>query len=217
MIILLHGALATSTEMEPLRKLLPPDTQSLTFVGHDATGTLPATLTITTFVEQLETYFKSHHSKNVTVVGHSLGGYVALAHASQYEDSPICRIVTYGTKFDWSAPQLANMLATLHPENEALMEYLKKKFAEKSMPLLLATTHMMAHIERLDGLLPADLADVAIPVDVVIGDKDKVVTVTESERVVKALPQGQLHVLKDSRHELERSDLAGLARIILGQ
>lgn len=217
MIILLHGALASSTEMEPLRKLLPAETQSLTFVGHDLTSPLPATLTITTFVEQLETYFKTHHSKNVTVVGHSLGGYVALAHSSQYEDSPICRIVTYGTKFDWSAPQLANILATLHPENEALMEYLKKKFAEKSMPLLLATTHMMAHIERLDGLLPADLADVAIPVDVVMGDKDKVVTLAESERVVKALPYGQLHILKDSRHELERTDLAGLARIILGQ
>lgn len=217
MILLLHGALATSTEMAPLQKLLPADTAALTFVGHDATSVLPATLTITTFVEQLDAYFRRHTSTAVTVVGHSLGGYVALAHAALYEDSPICRIVTYGTKFDWSAPQVAHMLATLHPENEALMEYLKKKFADKALPLLLATTHMMAHIERLDALTPADLADVQIPVDVVLGDKDKVVSRAESERVVGLLAQGQLHVLKESRHELERSDLPALARIILGQ
>lgn len=216
MILLLHGALANSEDMQKLKELLPNETLALSFQGHDSRP-LPQNFSIQTFVDELEEYFKRHQLKNITVVGHSMGGYVALSHVSQYEDSPICRIVTYGTKFDWSETALASMLATLHPENEALMEYLKKKFSDKAMPLLLATTHMMSHIERVDGLTHADLADVKIPVDIVLGDKDKVVSNKESQDLVNLLPHGQLHILRDSRHELERTDLAALVRIILGQ
>jgi esterase/lipase len=216
MILLLHGALATAQEMEPLKKLLPADTLSHTFQGHD-NRPIPEDFRIETFMEELDQYLLDHKLANVTVVGHSMGGYVALSHAALAENSPICRIVTYGTKFDWSEKALASMLATLHPENEALMDYLKKKFQDKGLPLLLATTHMMAHLERLDGLLEADLQDVLIPVEIVLGEKDKVVTLEESQAMVEILPHGQLHILKESRHEMERADLAGLARIILGQ
>jgi pimeloyl-ACP methyl ester carboxylesterase len=194
-LILLHGALETSATMSPLAELLQVHFRchNLSFSGHAPTQPLPSEFRIQTFVEELDEYLKSHQLENVTVVGHSMGGYVALSHCAHVEDSPITRVVCYGTKFEWGAATLTSMLAQLHPENEALMAHLKKVFGDNATRLLAATTHMMAHLERLDGLTPADLGDISATVELVVGDKDKVVTMEETQQVAHCLPHGHLH------------------------
>lgn len=218
-LILLHGALETSKVMEPLAKILGESFRChvVSFAGHGAPGAWPDPFRIETFVEQLDGYLSQHQLKNVTVVGHSMGGYVALSHLAFVDDSPVSRVVCYGTKFDWSEKTVASMLAQLHPENEALMAYLKQEFGDQATRLLASTTHMMSHLERLDGLQPVDLVEIQATVDLVWGEKDKVVTLSETELTASLLPHGQMHVLKDSRHEMERCDLPALAAIIAGQ
>lgn len=217
-LILLHGALETSAVMKPLQEKLAGlfRCHLLPLSGH-AHGKFPEHFRIETFVDELDEYLRRHQLKNVTAVGHSMGGYIALSHAAHVEDSPLSRVVCYGTKFDWSEATVAGMLAHLHPENEALMEHMKTVFGEEASRLLAATTHMMSHLARLDGLTPQELAGVQIPVDLVVGDRDKVVTYQESELTARLLPHGQVHVLKDSRHEMERCDLSQLVTLIAGQ
>ena len=112
---------------------------------------------------------------------------------------------------------VAGMLAQLHPENEALMAHLKQVFGDQATRLLASTTHMMSHLERLDGLQPVDLVEIQATVDLVWGDKDKVVTLSETELTASLIPQAQVHILKESRHEMDRCDIKALAAIIAGQ
>lgn len=217
-LILLHGALETSKVMAPLQKILGESFRchTLSWAGHGAAGAWPDPFRIDTFVEQLDAYLEQHQLKNVTVVGHSMGGFIALSHLAFVESSPISRVVCYGTKFDWSEKTVAGMLAQLHPENEALMAFLKQEFGDQANRLLASTTHMMAHLERLDGLQPSDLSEIQATVDLVWGDKDKVVTLAETELTASLMPNAQVHILKESRHELERCDLTALAAIVAG-
>lgn len=217
-LVLLHGALETSSVMKPLLEKLSGlfNCHLLPLSGH-AHGKFPEHFRIETFVDELDEFLQKMQLNNVTVVGHSMGGYIALSHAAHYDNSPISRVICYGTKFDWSEQTVANMVTHLHPENEALMEHLKKVFGEEANRLLAATTHMMAHLARLDGLTSQELADIQIPVDLVIGDKDKVVTLKETEEMAAKLTYGQVHILKDSRHEMERCDLDRLVMLIAGQ
>lgn len=218
-LILLHGALETSQVMEPLSKILSESFRchNISFAGHGKAGAWPDPFRIESFVEQLDEYLVQHQLKNVTVVGHSMGGFVALSHLAFAEASPISRVVCYGTKFDWSEKTVAGMLAQLHPENEALMAHLKQVFGDQANRLLASTTHMMSHLERLDGLTPRDLADIQATVDLVWGEKEKVVTLAETELTASLMPHAQVHILKDSRHEMDRCDLPALAAIIAGQ
>jgi pimeloyl-ACP methyl ester carboxylesterase len=218
-LILLHGALETSKVMAPLQKILSESFRchTLSLAGHGAPGAWPDPFRIETFVEQLDEYLVQQQLKSVTVVGHSMGGFIALSHLAFVESSPISRVVCYGTKFDWSEKTVAGMLAQLHPENEALMAFLKQEFGDQANRLLASTTHMMSHLERLDGLHPNDLSEIQATVDLVWGDKDKVVTLSETELTASLMPNAQVHILKESRHEMDRCDISALAAIVAGQ
>lgn len=217
-LILLHGALETSQVLKPLGDLLAPHFKChyLAFSGHDAKSAMPQDFRIETFLQDFDQFLKKQKLQQVTVFGHSMGGYVALAHKSQMEFSPLSRIVTYGTKFDWSEASVAKMLVQLHPDNEALMEHLKKVFGDNAHRLLASTTHMMSHLERLDGLTRFDLSDIDIPVELVWGEKEKVVTLEETNQAASFMSHAQVHILKDSRHEMERCQLKDLVNIIVG-
>ncbi|MBY0516321.1 MAG: alpha/beta hydrolase [Bacteriovoracaceae bacterium] len=218
-IILIHGALETSDCMRPLGELLNESfkVHYLNLSGHDQKSAMPEPFRIETFVIELDEYIKKHKILNPTVMGHSMGGYIALSHKAFVEDSPIQRIITYGTKFNWSETTVSQMLVQLHPENEALVEHLKKVFGDNGLRLLASTQHLMNHLERLDGLTPLDLEEIDIPIDLILGDKDKVVSIEETQNIKNCLSQAQLHILNDSRHEMERCNLNALAAIILGQ
>lgn len=221
-ILFLHGALGTADDMSPLMTILRErghEALSFSFSGHGKSAADPAQFRIDLFANDLEKFIKQNNLKAPVVFGYSMGGYVALYHKANFEDSPIRKIFTYGTKFNWSEKAVSKELPMLNPVH--LMEKfphfagaLKEKHGERWKSLLLSTAHMMQNLERLDGLTREDMSDIDIPVVLILGDQDRMVTTEETLLTSSWLHHAQLKTISHSKHELERSNLREIADVI---
>ena len=222
-IILLHGALGTSRDLDPIITVLNEkglETHTFNFSGHGHGAAEPSEFRIDFFARDLEEYIKKHELENPIVFGYSMGGYVALYHKANYEDSPIKMIFTYGTKFNWSEQAVLKELPMLNPDHlsekfPAFVEILKEKHGERWKQLLKSTAHMMQHLEKLDGLTKEDMAEINIPVFLILGAQDRMVTTEETNLAQSWLHYSQVKTLSHSKHELERSNLREMANIII--
>lgn len=221
-IIFLHDALGVSRDLAPLMGLMHEKgytTLSFNFAGHGVGAQAPEEFRIDFFARELESFIKQHQLVNPIVFGYSMGGYVALYHKANYEDSPISQIITYGTKFNWSEKAVARELPMLDPVHlqEKFPQFantLKEKHGETWKHILRSTAHMMQNLEKLDGLTKSDLHDVTIPVTLILGDQDRMVSTEETTLTASWLKHAQFKTLAHSKHELERSNLKELSEII---
>jgi esterase/lipase len=222
-ILFLHGALGVRGDLDPLMAIFRErgfEPLAFNFSGHGTPAAVPAEFRIDLFARDLETYLKTHALADVAVFGYSMGGYVALYHAANYADSPLRRIFTYGTKFNWSEKAVQKELPMLVPEHleekfPHFVEALKGKHGENWRHLLLATAHMMQNLERLDGLSKEDVADLDLPVTLILGDQDRMVTSEETQLTASWLRHGRVKIVAHSKHELERSNLREIAETVI--
>lgn len=214
-LIFLHAALGTSAELLPLRNHFDQKgyrTLGFDFGGHGKNSPMPADFRIHAFAEELEGFLKSHHIKSAAAFGHSMGGYVALYHKANFEDSPLSHIVTYGTKFNWSESAVLKELPMLVPEHieekfPQFRDILIERHGERWKHLLRSTAHLMQNLERLDGLTKEDLSSVDIPVCLMLGDQDRVVSTEETQLAHRLLSHSEVKTIGHSKHELERSNI----------
>lgn len=221
-ILFLHSALGTSQDLMPLMEILEErgfTTKTFNFSGHGKSSVWPDEFRIDLFARDLDKYLHDHNLKDIVVFGHSMGGYVALYHKANFEDSPLRMIITYGTKFNWSQKAVERELPMLNPEHLAekfphVAQLLEQKHADRWKSLLRSTAHMMQHLERLDGLTKEDLHDVEIPVTFILGDQDRMVSKEETQLTATWLHHCQMKTLAHSKHELDRVNLKELADMI---
>jgi pimeloyl-ACP methyl ester carboxylesterase len=221
-ILFLHGALGTSEDMKDLMGLLLEKgykTLSFDFPGHGLQSKWPDEFRIDLFARELEKFITQNKLTDVAVFGYSMGGYVALYHKANYPESPVSKIITYGTKFNWSENAVSRELPKLNPAHltEKFPQYaqsLKVKHGDRWKSLLLSTAHLMQHLEKIDGLTREDLSDVQIPVTFILGDQDKIVSSEETHLTASWLHYGQVKTLTHSKHELERANLKELGILI---
>lgn len=223
-ILFLHSALGSSADMQPLMSTMAEKgfrTLSFNFGGHGVGSLMPETFRIETFAKELDHYLQQHQIKDVIIFGHSLGGYVALFHKAHFDNSPISLIFTYGTKFNWSEQSVIKELPMLNPDHiqekfPAFAEQLKKKHGEDRWKhLMRSTAHMMQNLERLDGLNRDDLADVEIPVILMLGDQDRMVSTEETQQTKSWLSHGEMRTIAHSKHEMERANLKEIVQCLL--
>lgn len=222
-LLFLHGALGTAQDMEPLMGLLREKgyaTHSFNFSGHGQGAAEPTEFRIDLFARDLEKFLKDNQLKNPIVFGYSMGGYVALYHKANYEDSPIDRIFTYGTKFNWSEKAVSKELPMMNPDHllekfPNFAESLKQKHGDRWKQLLRSTAHMMQNLERLDGLTREDMSEIDVPVILILGDQDRMVTSEETHLTSSWLHHSQVKTISHSKHELERSNLKEIADLIV--
>jgi 3-oxoadipate enol-lactonase len=159
--------------------------------------------------------------EGATLVGHSLGGYVALAFARMYVErlerlALICSRIVADTperaahRFELaneaertgSTAQIINEMrdATLGATTKQNRPEIVEKFekiAEKHDPRGLAA--MLRGMALRDGA--EDIAgDLTVPVLVVAGDEDPGIPAEEAERTVSAFPAGKLVTIARSGH-----------------
>ncbi len=221
-IIFLHAALGTSQELEPLMKYLSDKghrTITFDFAGHGKSAVMPPEFRIEYFARELDDFIKNNHLTAPAVFGHSLGGYVALYHKANREDSPITNIFTYGTKFNWSEAAVAKELPMLIPEHieekfPQFRDVLKERHGERWKHLMRSTAHMMRNLEKLDGLTREDLSDVEIPVCLMLGDQDRMVSSEETQQAKGWLHHGEMKTISHSKHDLDKANLREIANIM---
>lgn len=222
-ILFLHGALGISEDLIPLMDHFEKKgyrTLALNFSGHSKSTRAALEFRIENFAQDLDDYIKKHQLRDPIIFGYSMGGYVALYHAAHFEDSPIRQIVTYGTKFDWSEETLKKEIPRLDPDflhakSPGFVEGLIAKHGpDRWKTLLLSTAHMMQNLEKLDGLHKADVEDVELPILLLRGAEDLMVSSEETESMARWMPNAKCVTIENSRHEIEKANIQKIAEVM---
>jgi pimeloyl-ACP methyl ester carboxylesterase len=147
-----------------------------------------------------------------------MGGYVALNLALRQNHS-IRKIVTLGTKFNWTKETVDKETETLKPELmlqkvPTFAKSLEKKHGENWKDLVLKTVEMMREIERKNFLNTDNYKKISVPVLIGLADKDKMVSLDETVAVFKGLPNSSMYMLPGTKHALETANVELLTKII---
>lgn len=205
-LILLHGALGSKKELAPIHELLKPyfNCWMMEFSGH---GETPASqdFSIPRFAQELKDFIAKHQLKEVLVFGFSMGGYVALKAALTCPE--IKQIITLGTKFDWSNESLTGELKKLNPRKiqekvPAFAKYLSDLHQAFWVQNMEKTVVLMQMINEKDHLTPDQLAQIDIPVQLLLGSLDDMVGEEETKTIAKALAHGTMEVVPHWKHPL---------------
>lgn len=216
-IILLHGALGSENAFDSLKSALSDqfDLYSFNFSGHGGVSFSDDGFGIEVFADELSAFINKNNLGQVDIFGYSMGGYVALYLAS-IQPKLIGSIVTLGTKFNWTPENADLETSRMNPEvmKEKIPAYtnlLFEKHGEAWEKLIYQTAGMMLDLGEDPLLNDEILSSIDIPVHIMIGDQDQMVTEEESRSASAALPQGIYVSLNDTPHPIEKVDSAILA------
>ncbi len=222
-LVFLHSSLETSKELMPLMELFSTkgfDVQSFNFSGHGLNSPIPSEFRIDLFARDLDSFLLTHSWKDVIIFGHGLGGYVALYHQANFESPVVKKIFTYGTKFNWSEKSVSKEILMLSPDfvlekHPQVATVLKERHGEGWRHLIRSTAHLLQNLEKLDGLTKEDVSDISIPVVLMLGDQDRVVTKEETALMNSWLRKGVTKVISHSKHEIERANLKEITETVI--
>ncbi|RNI23595.1 alpha/beta fold hydrolase [Rufibacter latericius] len=220
-LLLLHGALGAKDQFEPLLPLLSSTVPVYSFnlAGHGGAPFPKEPFSIEYFVRQLLDWLDHHHLPRIQVFGYSMGGYIALEAARQQPDR-FSRIFTLATKFHWTPETALHETAKLQPDIisskvPTFAQVLQERHAPQDWTELLHRTSAMMHqLGQVPTLSSQAFAQINIPVCVAVGDRDQMVSIEESLEAYRQLPQGQFHVLPNTKHPLEQLQWPQLAQAL---
>jgi esterase/lipase len=219
-VILLHGALGSATDFEPLKLILSADNipvHTLLFSGHGKSA-FNSNFGIGQFTLELEDFIIRNRLVKPNVFGYSMGGYVAL-NLARKESTLQGNIITLGTKFNWNVETVEKEIKMLQPDLmiqkvPAYVKTLEEKHGPSWRDLVTQTSEMMQSLAKNNLLAPQILTHIPNKVLVGLSDNDQMVTLDETLMVCKSLPNAGMFMLPCSRHPLESSDLEIMAAIV---
>jgi pimeloyl-ACP methyl ester carboxylesterase len=221
-VLLLHGALGSQSQLDPLKKLLEArgiEVHSLNFSGHSG-NPFRDTFGIAAFAEDVFHFLQSNKISSVDIFGYSMGGYVAI-WLTHIHPELIGKIVTLGTKFDWSPESAAKEIKKLNPDKilekiPAFARILEHRHSPNDWKELLhKTSSMMTDLGNNPLLTKEILQSITHPVTVLLGDADDMADRTFSEEVASLLPNGNFHLLENTPHPIEKTDVELLSTFLL--
>lgn len=211
-ILLLHGALGSKQHFDQLKTELGKSmtVYTLNFEGH---GGIPSDrpFSISNFAENVLDFVNENDLKGINVFGYSMGGYVALSLASKHPDL-FGKIITLGTKFNWTPESAAKEVKMLNPE---VIEEKVPKFAESLKALhapndwktvLRKTADMMLDLGNGAGLSKEDFESINIDVLLARGTEDVMVAEDETVLVSNLISNSKYLELSGVVHPIERID-----------
>lgn len=221
-ILILHGALGSPSQLEPVKSALESrglDVYCLSFSGH---GGLPfhPEFGIDQFSEEVLVELDARKLSTVDIFGYSMGGYVALWLASNHPHR-IGKIVTLGTKFDWSIESASQEIKKLNPEKilekvPAFAKMLETRHAPSDWKeLMRKTADMMMDLGKNPLLTHEVLKAISHETLICLGDQDDMADRKYSEEVANTLPHGKFLLLENTPHPIEKVSIDKLTDILL--
>jgi pimeloyl-ACP methyl ester carboxylesterase len=218
-LILLHGALGSAAQLLPLKELMDDyfKVHLFNLSGHG--GDIPRDpFCMELFSNDVIGYMDGNRIEKADVFGYSMGGYVALWLA-RFFPGRIKKICTLATKFDWSVESAIKEVSMLNPlkiqqKLPQFAQTLHHRHAPADWKIIMQMTGEMMIDLANHPLQENDFKQIQNPVMVCIGDKDKMVSVTESENVVQQLSNATLKILAETPHPLESLNLQNLKTLL---
>lgn len=202
-------------------RVIAPDLRGL---GESASG--PGPVSMSRFAEDLHDLVQRLSTGPVVLVGHSMGGYVALAFAMAHPNA-LRGLVLVGTRAGKDAPEVAAARrATAEKVRREGVSVVVDAMAPKMLsasqedPVMAASVHGFMASSRPDGVMgalwgmadrpdaSARLGQIRVPTLVVTGADDAVIPPSESVALAESIPGAQLTVIPKAGHlvAFERAD-----------
>ena len=220
-LILLHGAIGTREQLTPLANELPGEViiHPINFPGHGG-ETIPAeAFSIELFAEDVVKYMKENAITKADIFGYSMGGYVAMYMAKHHAEK-VNRIITLATKFHWDEATAAKEVKMLNADIiqqkvPAFAEQLSNAHSPNDWKIVLEkTAELLTALGSANTLQTADYASITTACLILLGDRDKMVTLDETVSVYRQLRNAQLGILPNTPHPLEQVNPKVLAFVL---
>ena len=220
-LILLHGALGSENQFIQLQEFLSNhfSVYTFNFEGHGGRQSNEA-YSMKLFSQNIQDFMTENGLEQSHFFGYSMGGYVALVLAKKHPEK-VGKIMTLGTKFDWTPETSAKEVKMLNPEK---IEEKVPKFAamlqKRHHPLnwkevLRKTAQMMLDLGNGKALQLFDFEEISHEVVVGIGSEDNMVTMEESREISEKLPNGKMEIFQKFPHPIEKVDFEKLSQKII--
>ncbi|RYD76507.1 MAG: abhydrolase domain-containing 18 [Sphingobacteriales bacterium] len=212
-ILLLHGAIGSKAQLEPMALLLKEKftVHLLNLPGHGGEPFPSGGFSIEVFADAVIKWLDEKGIEQICIFGYSMGGYVAMMLAKKYPQR-VEKIITLATKFDWNEAVAAKEIKMLQPEIiEEKIPAFAAELARRHFPLnwkdqLMYTQNMLLSLGIRNALALADYKEINTPCLLMLGDKDKMVSLQETADVYAQIPQASLAVLPQMQHPIEKAD-----------
>lgn len=210
-LLLLHGALGSASQMQPLAAKFSIPTVCPDLLGHGVFSVENTAYAIDAFAKQLVQDIDAP----VNIFGYSLGGYVALYLAAFFPDK-VGKIVTLATKFDWTPESAAKEVRMLNPQKikekvPAFAAQLAQRHGVYWPEVVHRTGEMMLALGAAPALSVKLLRQVHAPVLMLRGELDAMVDEHEMRWAASHIPHAQFRLLQGQPHAFEKTDLALIA------
>jgi len=220
-ILLLHGAIGSREQLQPLANVLKNkyEVHTFNFEGHGGLSIPSEPFSIPFFAEQLLNYLQEQHTSKVNIFGYSMGGYVGMWIAKHHPEK-INKLVTLATKFYWDPAVAENEIKFLDPEKilqklPAFAETLQKRHVGQDWKSILDKTGtMLLELGNNNPLGLADYKTISLPCLLLLGDRDKMITTEETINVYKQLPNAEFGILPGTPHPIEQVNVEMLSFLI---
>lgn len=219
-LLLLHGALGSEVQLQPLKELLANDfnVHTLNFEGHGG-RTSNRVFAMEYFTENVVNKLHELKVSQTHIFGYSMGGYVALTLAKKHPEK-VDKIVTLGTKFNWSLESAQQEVKMLNPEKiEEKVPAFAKRLQQLHHPndwkeVMYKTVDIMLALANGKRLTDDDLQQIPHKTLIGIGALDNMVTASESKHAATQLPNGTVNILEGVKHPIGKVDMNVLADLI---
>jgi pimeloyl-ACP methyl ester carboxylesterase len=219
-LLLLHGALGSEKNLQPLKELLQNDFDVFTFSfqGHGGSELPESDFTIANFANEVIAFLDENKIDSIAVFGYSMGGYVGLYLAKHFPER-IQKLFTLATKLHWTVEGSQKEASMLNSTiiKEKVPKYalsLEQLHGENWENLMTKTAQMMLNLGQNPEVNESDFEQISIPVLLSVGDKDAMVTLEETIHAHRKIQQSQLLILPRTIHPIEKVDVVELARQI---
>jgi pimeloyl-ACP methyl ester carboxylesterase len=212
-LLILHGAIGAVKQFTHYVKFLESDYKvyAIDFTGHGGSDIPSIPFSIKLFGNDVLKWMEQKNFETIDIFGYSMGGYVALYLARHYPEK-IGKIFTLATKFHWHEETAKREAAMLNPDIimekfPAYAEELKHRHSPEDWKVVLQkTADMMIELGHNNTLKDEDYRAIEAEVLVSVGDRDKMVSIDETLGVYKQLKNGQMLVMPNTPHPIEKVD-----------
>ena len=216
-LILLHGAIGAKDQLQVLADELSNEfiVHNLGFIGHGGEPLPREAFSIELFAKQVLAYMENKQIAQASFFGYSMGGYVAM-YIAKTSPGKVSKVCTLATKYHWDEATATREMKMLDPAKiKEKLPAFADQLAQRHQPtnweeLMQTTADLLVSLGKSNVLSTEDYPSIQVPVLILLGDRDKMVSLEETVNVYKQLPQGRLGILPATPHPIEQVNLQKL-------